>query len=60
MTKPPPIPTPAEAVRLSFKRACESISREYGWLAKSLDAPSPTTKQSAMALVKARRKPRAE
>jgi hypothetical protein len=50
----PTVPTPAEAIRLVFKRACESISREYGWLAQSIDAPSE--KAAAVAFVKARRK----
>jgi hypothetical protein len=53
----PPIPTPAEATRLVFQRACESISREYNWLAKSLDAPTPH--ERAVAIVKERRKPKA-
>jgi hypothetical protein len=51
--KPTPVPTPAEAVRLVFQRACMSISREYAFLAKSLDAPTP--RQAAVSFVKARR-----
>lgn len=54
--KPTPIPTPAEAVRLVFRRACMSISREYAFLALSLDAPSP--RAQAVEFVKARRKTR--
>jgi hypothetical protein len=62
-----PIPTPAEAVRLVFKRACMTISREHALqatielaasqqfdeLAKSIDAPSPRVQ--AVSFVKARR-----
>ena len=51
--KQPPIPTPAEAVRLVFQRACLSISREYALLAKTVDAP--TSHEAAVAWVKARR-----
>lgn len=50
----PAIPTPAEAVRLVFRRACMSISREYGFLAQSIEAPMP--REAAVAFVKARRK----
>ena len=49
----PAIPTPSEAVRLVFKRACMSISREYGFLAQSFDAP--TERERALRLVKVRR-----
>lgn len=51
--KPSPIPTPAESVRLVFKRACMSISREYAFLAISFDAP--TEHERAVRLVKVRR-----
>jgi len=55
------IPTPAAAVRLSFQRACLTISREYEHLAKAFEAEKPpTSHEAAVAFVKARRKPKAE
>jgi len=59
--KPTKIPTAAESVRLSFRRACMTISREYEHLAKTFEAgPPPTSHEAAVAFVKARRKPKAE
>lgn len=50
----PTIPTPAQAVRLVFKRACMSISREYAFLAQGIDARDP--KATAVEFTRSRRK----